>query len=236
MGTYEDIRAGRRLVIAGVAAGYLLALAAAALFVINLDGQIPGGVWQVAAWLVLLVTPPTWAAMSLDRRPSLLRVATYSAVALTFLTLFGGLLPPVHLVIVILWLLAERRRPGRPVEPTGSTWKRPLLAVAVVIPALLMYAHLDPVCAVTDVGGHTVITADSDAPSGWRLGTSVVSGSSVSSGPETETTTCWSDSIEWWEGLVGLLAAVAVLGIGTRWPANDQIRSTATPAGARSPG
>lgn len=223
MNTYQDIKASRRLVVAGAAIGYLIVAAAGVLFVVNRNDGVPGMTWQIPAWLIVLAIPPTWAIRSLDRRPSLLTAATYAALALGVFETLGGLFLPVHLVVAIVWAFSTRRRPRRAPEPIGSAWKRPLLALAVVVPALLMYAHLDPVCVTTMPDGSSVTTVDTTAPSGWRIGSTIIGTSSSTTGFEPDAQTCWNDSIVLWEGLLGLVAAGLGMAAGWRWPSNDVV-------------
>lgn len=212
MGTYEEIHSARRLVQLGAAVGLVTAASPVAVAV-ALGGVTPSRIMAMLAWGVVFAIPPVWALLALDRRPDLLAAATSAAVvvavvqALTFI-------PPVHLVVALLFWSSRRRRisSDRPV----ARWKPPIMAMALVLPALAMGSHLDPVCVAAD--GTVTTTVGDAARRGWALG---VGGSGVETtvvSPEGEQTTCSADSVVWWEGLAGVLLAVTVALPGLRWP------------------
>jgi hypothetical protein len=224
MGTYEEMRSGRRLVRAGAWLGVATAVGLLGLFAANGE-QTLGGVLAILAWTTVLAIPSVWALLSLDRRPSLLPPAIWGALVVAAVQMFG-LVPPIHLVVALLFWLGHRRRPfsSAPV----AAWKRLLLAAALLAPSLVMGSHLDPVCTTVAVDGTETTNTDPGAPSGWRLG---FGGSSVSNstvGPDEVETRCTSDTTVWWEGAAGLLVAVAVAVPGLRWPINAAERRSDT--------
>lgn len=220
MGTYDDIRSTRRLVQIGAWLGLAASTAGLVLSLANVEFAA-GPILAMAAWVVVLAIPSLWALHSLDRRPALLPAAAMGALVAGLVELFA-FVPPVHLIPALLFWLAVRRRPtsGGSVAP----WKRPAMAAALVLPALAMGSHLDPVCTTVTLDG-TVTTR----PQGeWRLGlgsATVESSSSDSGGSETS---CASDTTVWWEGAAGLVVALAAGLPGVRWPANRPAREVDT--------
>lgn len=213
MGTYEDIRSSRRLVMAGAWLGIAAALAIFGLFAANAEWT-PGRALAVPASVAVLAIPSVWALLSLDRRPSLLPAAIGGALVVAALEMFG-LLPPIHLVVALLFWLGHRRRPALPAPV--AVWKRPLMAAALLLPSLVMGSHPDPVCTTVAADGTETTTADQGAP-GWRLGLAGSSVETSTTGPNGVETTCTPDTTVWWEGLAGLLASLAVAAPGVRWP------------------
>jgi hypothetical protein len=225
MGTYEDIRSARSLVLAGVWVSLCLALAGLAAFVTNIEWAA-GNMLAALAWVTVLSAPAAWAWLSLDRRPSLLPAAAMSSLVVAVVGLFV-LVPPVHLVPALLFWLGHRRRAQVP--DRVSPWKRPLMAAALVLPAVAMGSHLDPVCTTVAEDGTALTTADPSAPTGWDIGlggatteTSTIETSASGAGESGAgtTRTCTSDTTVWWEGAAGLVVAVAVAVPGFRWPIN----------------
>lgn len=222
MGTYEDIRTTRRLVVIGAWSGAGLALAYMAVGIAEAESA-PGGLWTLLPLSLLLATPSVWALLSLDRRPVLLPAAAMAALVVGVIELYLFFFLPVHLIPAILFSTAVRRRP-RP-EPARSPWKRPLMAAALVLPLLGLFSHLDPVCTTVAADGSVVKQVNEGARTGWRFQViSMATSTSPFDVPGEERTTCFSDSTVWWEGVSSIVLAVAVLIPGLRWPPN-QVRS-----------
>lgn len=226
MGTYDDIRSTRRLVLVGAWLGLAASTAGLVLFLINVEFAT-GSVLGMVAWVAVLAVPSMWAFRSLDRRPTLLPAAAMGALVVGLVELFV-FVPPVHLIAALVFWLAARRRPA-PGAPVAS-WKRPLMAATLVLPALVMSSHLDPVCTTVGADGTTETTQVGEG--GWSLGlggsSSSTTASSSSGFDAVETTTCSSDTTVWWEGVAGLAVALAVALPGVRWPANLPARSVDT--------
>lgn len=225
MSVYKEIRTSRRLTVAGIAIGYAVALTFAAISFISGDANV----LTALAFLSTFAIPPSLAMLSLDRRPSLLTLASMAALiqgALLIAAVVGLLMfiPPV------LWYLAGQRRPRPAMAPRGTTWKRPLLALASIVPLVALTMHLDPVCIVTTEDGAVIRQYENDgAPTGWSLQV-VTTSSSSSSGAET--TTCTSNSIADWEPVVSLVtASIYIFFVGVRWPTSeDLLASDSVPA------
>jgi hypothetical protein len=227
MGTYEDIRSARRLVLAGVWLSLGLALAGIALVALNSEWAA-GTALAALAWVIVLGVPAAWAWLSLDRRQSLLPAAAMASLVVAVAELFA-LVPPVHLIPALLFWLGHRRRPQSP-NPVAP-WKRPLMAAALVLPALAMGSHLDPICTTVGEDGTTLTTAYPGAATGWSIGlggATTETSTSGASGSEGGSTTCTSDTTAWWEGAAGLLVAVAVSVPGLRWPVNRAMQRSDT--------
>lgn len=226
MGAYEDILSGRRLVRAGAWLGIAAAVGLLGLFAVNGERTL-GGVLAILAWTTVLVIPSVWALLSLDRRPSLLLAAIWGALVVAAVQMFG-LLPPIHLVVALLFWLGHRRRPVSSAPVVA--WKRLLMAAALLVPPLVMGSHLDPVCTTLAADG--TVTTTEEGQGGWRLGlggSSVTTSGSGGNGFDVlQTTTCSSDTTVWWEGLAGLVVALAVALPGFRWPANRPSHHTDT--------
>lgn len=220
MSTYTQIKTSRRLVWAGVVVGYGFAVGVA---VANV-GSEQGSLLSAAAFLATLSLPPTLALASLDRRPSLLTMATMASLVQAAL-LLASAVGVIELVPAILWYLASRRRARPAVAPRHATWIRPLLAVATVLPLLVMFVHLDPLCVVTDRNGTVVRTyVDEGAASGWELGLDSTSTSNSQTGSAGETTTCTSNRIVSWEAAASLSLSAIYLGLVIRlWPTADRL-------------
>lgn len=217
MSTYTEIKNSRRLIWAGIVVGYVLALGVA---LANLNTE-DGTVLSAIAFLGWLAIPPTLAVFSLDRRPSLLTLAAMAAAlqGVTFITSIGL----VELVPAIMWYLAARKRPREAMAPRGATWIRPSLAAATLLPLLLLFIHLDPLCTVTGSDGAVVRSYVSErAQTGWSL---QIGGSTSTTGSQGgETTTCTSNRIVGWEA--GASIAVTVLYVAlvaAYWPPADQL-------------
>jgi hypothetical protein len=217
MSTYSDIKNSRRLVWAGIVIGYGLAVGVAAA---NLSSD-EGTPLTALAFLLGFSLSASLALISLDRRPSLLPVAAMGAVVQGVLLITSvGL---VEFVPAVLWYLAAQRRPRAAATPPGATWLRPLSAAATVIPLLVMFAHLDPMCSVTGPDGTMVRTYVAEgAREGWALEQG--SSSSTSSSNDGETTRCATNTIVWWEAVASAgLSAVYVALVVALWPTSEQL-------------
>jgi hypothetical protein len=230
MTTYQDIRLSRKLIWAGIAVGYAIAVAIA---VFNFSSE-DGTVISAVGFLLALAIPPSLAQISLDRRPSLLTAASMAALVqgVLLLTAVVGLL---EFVPAILWTFAGQRRPRPPEAPGWATWGRPLLAAAVIVPVLVTFLHLDPRCTVTAADG-TVIstTVDTSAPSGWsfQLGSS----GSSSTSADGVATSCESNTQQPWESLLSMGFSVAIIGgVYQLWPRTGQSTSGSISDGALVP-
>lgn len=218
MTTYQDIRSGRRLIWAGIAIGYALAVAVAVLNLV--DGE--GTLLSAASFLLALSIPPTMAATSLDRRPSLLTAASMASLLVGFLLLFAGI-GLVYFVPAILWTLAVQRRPRPAPAPDWVTWVRPLIAASVILPIVVLFVHLDPRCTVTAADGTVISTrVDDNAPSGWGFQPYGSGSSSTSS--DGETVSCNSNTLQPWESVASIALSIAIIGAIVRfWPYNQRL-------------
>lgn len=217
--TYDQIKTSRRLTGIGIGLGYAMAVAIA---VINLTTS-DGTPFTALAFLATMSLPSTMALVSLDRRPALLTAASMSALLLGVITLTSGV-GVILIVVGVLWALAIRRRPSATSpDPRWAALTRPAIAALTVVPLLAMSSHLDPMCTVTNSEGTVIeVEAQASARSGWTLpfgGTT--SGSSVSEEGQTET--CASDTVRPWEAGLSILISIALVGIASRWPTNDEL-------------
>lgn len=218
MSTYTRIKTSRRLVWAGIIVGYAFAVGVA---VANF-GSDDGTVLTAFAFLAALSLPSSLALASLDRRPALLTMAAMAALVqgALLLTSVVGLL---ELIPAILWYLASQRRPRPAVAPRQATWARPALAAATVVPLLVMFLHVDPLCVVTDSEGTVVRTyVEEGAATGWNLG--LGTSTTGSPGAAGETTTCTSNRIVPWEAVVSVsISALYLMLIVGFWPTADRL-------------
>jgi hypothetical protein len=191
----------------------------------------PATALAALAWVTVLGVPAAWAWLSLDRRPSLLPAAAMASLVVAVVELFV-LVPPVHLVPALLFWLGHRRRPQSPNRV--APWKRPLMAAALVLPALAMGSHLDPVCTTVGRGWHRAHHRRPGRSDGMghrsrgRHHRDEHHRDEGADGSAGGTTTCTSDTTVWWEGAPGLLVAVAVAVPGFRWPVNAAFRRSDT--------
>lgn len=228
MTTYRDIKTGRQLIRAGIGFGVSIALAMAIASYISADGSV----LRSLALLGFMSIPAVFALLALDRRPSLLTAAAMAALVQGVLLLTSGL-GLLQVVPAILWYLAGQKRPRPATAPTWATWARPLLAVATLLPLVVAFSHLDPVCTVTDAEG-TVTSSeiDTNAASGWTLSLGGFTSSSTSSDSDGVTRSCTSDTVQPWESGLSLAVTVVLVGLVTRWPTADRLlgssRSAAT--------
>ena len=218
MNIYPELKSARRLVWAGAILGYVTA---ATVGVLNLLDSRDTSLAAVA-FLMVLSLPPTIALISLDRRPSLLPAAIVAAV-LQAILLFATTLAWLLFVVVILWTMANRRRPASAIRPRLAPWWRPLIGVATLLPILFMFIHMDPTCTLMDTEGQTIeIQPNPSAEQGWilapRLGTI-----ETSTTGEGAVRSCASDSIRLWEASLSIVLTGAIAGAASKWPTNDQL-------------
>lgn len=205
MDTFQTIRRNRRLVWAGVAFD-LVGLA-----INNLIRDEVG--WETLTNLLFL-TPAVLAIISLDRRPTLLRVAWMSAI---FFAPFGfigsGLVPAV------LWGIADRGRPIPSRGPRWLDWARPPIALGMLIPLALATLHQDARCVSIVDGVRVVDDSPAGFAGGWGWQGSSLSITMVSS---AESSSCYSNVVRGWEALIAMVAATGILWlIVQRWPRAD---------------
>jgi len=226
MTTYRDIKTGRRLIWAGILFGLSIALGLAIATYTSEDGSL----FKALAFLALMSIPSAFALLALDRRPSLLTAAGMTALLQSVLLLTSGI-GLLQLIPAILWYLAGQKRPRPAAAPPWATWVRPLLAGASLLPLLVMFSHLDPICTVTDAEG-TVITSgvDTSAPSGWTLSLGSSTGSSTDS--DGVTRSCTSDTVRPWESALSLAVSASIVGLATRWPTATRLIEEPRPATA----
>lgn len=227
MNVFETIKRNRRIVI--IAAGAVYLITAVALGAGVVSGNIE--IFQAVGLAVAATLPATLALMSLNRRPSLLTVAWMAALVSAFVIITAS---PIWIVVALAWGFASRNRPRPAPESRWMTVGRPALALAVVLPIFVMFAHVDPVCTVTYQDGRieNVDAASRGMEAGWQFGGNTFGGSmssGTSAGSETQTEECTSDTVVWWEGLASVLASAAVIGVASRWPTSDQLAPEAAP-------
>jgi hypothetical protein len=171
-------------------------------------------VLSALAFTLMLSIPSTVAVLALDRRPSLLTVATMSAV-FTGVLLLTSLVGLGYVVMAILLYLAGQRRPRPPAVPVWATWARPLLAAATILPLIVMMIHTDPRCTMTDADGNVTVISDTEFPTGWRWSFGS-SGTTTSDGDGS--TSCTSDTTQPWEALASMGVTAAVVFTASKWP------------------
>ena len=217
MSVYRVIKTSRRLIVAGAVLGYAVALTFAASSLISGEANALAAL----AFLAVFAIPPSLAVLSLDRRPSLLTLASMAALIQGVL-LIADVVGLLMFIPAILWYLAGRRRPRPVMTPRGTTWKRPLLALASIVPLLALTMHLDPICTITGEDGALIREYENEgAPTGWSLQLATTSSGSTSGG---ETTTCSTNSIATWEPVVSLLlTATYIVVVGLRWPTTEDL-------------
>lgn len=229
MTTYRDIKTGRRLIWAGIIFGVSIALSLAIASYMSEDGSV----LRALALLAFMSIPAAFALLASDRRPSLLTAAAMAAFVQGVLLLTSGL-GLLQVIPAILWYLAGQKRPRPAAAPIWATWARPLLAVSALLPLVVMFSHLDPICTVTDAEG-TVISSevDTNAPSGWSL--SLGSSTGLSSDSDGVTRSCTSDTVRPWESALSLAVAASIVGVAARWPTATRLfeESRRSPASGR---
>ena len=222
MNVFETIQRNRRIVIIAAAAVYMIT--AVALGAGLISGNIE--VFRAIGLAIAATLPATLALMSLNQRPSLLTVAWMAAVVSAFVVITAS---PIWIVVALAWGFASRNRPRPAPEARWMMVGRPLMALAVVVPIFVMFAHADPVCTVTYRDGRTesIDPATRGMTAGWQLGNSFGGSTGMSSGTaggsDTQSEECSSDTVVWWEGLASLVASAAVIGVASRWPTSDQL-------------
>jgi hypothetical protein len=228
MNTYRDIKTGRRLIWAGIIFGLAIALGLAIASYMSEDGSV----LRSAALLAFTSMPAAFALLALDRRPSLLTAAAMAALVQGVLLLTSGL-GLLQVIPAILWYLAGQKRPRPAAAPSWATWARPLLAVATLLPLLLMFSHLDPICTETDADGTVISTeVDTNAPSGWTLSLGALTSSSTGTDSDGLTRSCTSDTVRPWESALSLAVSAVIVGVATRWPTADRLIEESRPAAA----
>lgn len=235
MNVFETIKRNRRIVI--IAAATVYAIAGIGLYAGLTSGAIE--LYRAVSLAIGATLPATLALMSLRQRPSLLTVAWMSALVSAFVIITAS---PIWVVVAVAWGYASGRRPRPAPHARWMTWARPLLALAVALPILVMFAHLDPVCTVTSSDGtvENVDPASRGFDQGWQLGSSLNGGSSMSTSGSTtadedasgtfSTEECTSDTVVWWEALASLATSAAVVGIASRWPTSGHLVEEQQPA------
>jgi len=225
MTTYRDIKTGRRLIWAGILIGLSIALA------IAIYTSEDGSILKALAFFALMSIPAAFALLALDRRPSLLTAAAMAALVQGVLLLTSGI-GLLQVIPAILWYLAGQRRPRAAAAPTWAIWARPLLAVATLLPLVVMFSHLDPICTVIDADG-TVLSSeiDTDAPSGWAL-LSLGSSGGSSTDSDGVTRSCTSDTVRPWESALSLAVSALIVGLATRWPTATRLIEESRPVAA----
>jgi hypothetical protein len=217
MTAYQDIKAGRRLTWIGIVAGAAIALGMSVASITSDEGTVLTSM----AFFALMVLPAALAYLALDRRPSLLTAAAMAALVQSVLLLTSGL-GFLQLVPAILWYLAGQKRRRPAAAPRWATWGRPLLAAATVLPLLVLFVHLDPICTVTEADGTVVSSGvDTNAPSGWGFGFGTSGSSSTDS--DGVTRSCLSNTIRPWESALSLVVFAAIVGLAVRWPTSNQL-------------
>ena len=224
MDTYTRIRRNRSIV-KGSASFVILFSIAGAVFGIRSATEIT--VLQAIATAVAMALPAAFALLSLKRRPSLLLAAVFAAAVI------GVAIPeflPVWLIAGGAWILAIRNRPRSLPEPRWVWFGRPILAVTVIVPLILLFGHADPTCTLTTDDGQVeqVDPAVRGLDSGWRWGFpgSSISVSSFASSTGEETTEveeCSSDRVLPWEALASLTASGLIVGLAYRWPTTHRL-------------
>ncbi len=220
MDTYTRIRRNRSIVKGSSSFVILLSIAGAAF---GIRSGIGLTVLQAVATAVALALPATFALVSLKRRPWLLLAAVFAA-AVIAVAIPESL--PVWLIAGGAWILAIRNRPRPLPEPRWVWLGRPLLAVTVIVPLVLLFGHADPACTLTGNNGQVeqVDPAARGLDSGWQWGlpgssTSVFSFTSSTSEGTTEVEECSSDRVLPWEALASLTASGLIIGLAHRRPA-----------------
>jgi hypothetical protein len=224
MDTYTRIKVNRNMVKGSAVFVILFSIAGVAL---GIRSETELTVLQAVATAVAMALPALFALVSLQRRPSLLPAAVFAALAV-------GVAVPEFLMVWLIaggaWILAIRNRPRPLSEPRWVWFGRPLLAVSVIVPLILLFGHADPACTLTTDDGRVeqVDPAQRGLDAGWRWafpGSSIsVSsfGSSTSEGT-TEVVECSSDRVLPWEALTSLAASSLVIALAFRWPATHRL-------------
>ena len=235
MDTYTRIRMNRNMVKGSAVFVILFSIAGA---VLGMRSEIESTVLQAVSTAVALALPAAFALVSLQRRPSLLPAAVFAAAVI------GVAVPeflPVWLLAGGAWILAIRHRPRPLPEPRWVRFGRPLIAVTVIVPLVLLFGHADPACTLTTEDGRVeqVDPALRGLDSEWRWGLPGSSinvssfGSSTFEGT-TEVEECSSDRVLPWEALTSLTASGLIIGLAFRWPASHRLGEPRRSEGASS--
>ena len=235
MDTYSRIRRNRNIVKVTALLAILFSIVGA---VSGIRSGTEVTVFQAVATAVALALPALFALVSLERRPALLLAAVFGAAVI------GVTIPeflPVWLIAGGAWILAIRNRPRPLPEPRWVWFGRPLLAVTVIVPLILLYGHADPACTLTADDGRLeqVDPAVRGLDSGWRWG---LPGSSIGVSSFASSTSegtagveeCSSDRVLPWEALASLTASGLIIGLAYRWPATARLGEPRRLEGASS--
>jgi hypothetical protein len=224
MDTYARIRMNRLTVQGSSVFVILFSIAGV---VLGIRSEIESTVLQAVATAVAMALPAAFALVSLERRPALLPAAVFAAAVI------GVTIPeflPVWLVAGGAWIFAIRNRPRPLPEPRWVWLGRPLLAVTVIVPLILLFGHADPACtlAINDGRVEQVDPAVRGLDSGWRWGLprssiSVSSFASSTSEGTTEVEECSSDRVMPWEALASLTASGLIIALAVRWPVTHRL-------------
>lgn len=219
MDTYTRIRRNRAMVKGSAVIVIIFAIAGA---VFGIRSAAEPTVLQAAATTVAMVLPASFALLSLKRRPSLLLTAVFAAAVI------GAAIPeflPVWLLAGGAWIVAIRNRPRPLPEPRWALIGRPILAVTVIVPLVLLFGHADPTCTLTIGDGQVeqVDPATRGLDSGWQWGlpgSSIGVSSFASSRSEEaiEVEECSTDRVLTWEALASLTTSGLIIGLAYRWP------------------
>jgi hypothetical protein len=217
MNTHHDILENRRLVKAGIVLGYAGAIALTITRFANTDPGTVGETLGSLAMGLALATPATLAALSLDRRPTLLPAAAIAAAVTSFI---ASVMLPVGLITAFIWYRAWAARPVP--APTSRTRAaaRVGLGLLVLTSMLSLFIHVDPVCIqrLTDGSERTVDAASRGFNSGWAFGIVQTQSGSSSSGIDVAEEICTSNTVVLGEAGASLTLTALVLALGFRWP------------------
>lgn len=230
MNVFDTIKRNRRIVIIG--AGAVYAITAIALGVGLISGNIE--IFRAIGLAVAATLPASLALLSLSQRPSLLTVAWMAALVSATVVITAS---PIWIVVALAWGFSSRNRPRPAPDARWMTVGRPVMALAVVIPIFVMFAHVDPACTITyrDGSVEVIDPATRGMEAGWQFGGSTFGGSTsfgTSAGSDTQSEECTSDTVVWWEGLASVVASAAIFGLARRWPTSEQLVSDLTPSNA----
>jgi len=208
MGTLEQVRSARRLARWGIVIGYVLAVGALVIGVVNPDPRVASdlmGLARAVGVAGVLSIAPTVALLALHGRPRLLPAAAAVAVSSGILALsFMGLL---ELLPALLWANAFGRWP----RPVQTRWREIILWPALVIASfcafLALFVYQNPMCTRTYADG--VVETGIAEGGGWIwagdsglwTGHGTVTGGSDGN---VESEECTSDVVTWLEALVCL--------------------------------
>lgn len=229
MNIHEDIIRNRRQVRVGIALGYAIAVALAAIRLVNTDPATLGETLGSLALGATLATPATLALLSLDRRPTLLPAAAVGALVSGIVTLW---LLPIWLAVAYLWYRAWSGRPVRATVPQARSAAVIGLGALTAVSMLALFTHVDPACTqlLADGTERSIDPATRGFDTGWAftaLGTTSSSSSSGTSaiGTEVAEETCTSNTVVVGEALASLGVTALILETGRRWPQGINARA-----------